>query len=203
MPRKLTLLLLLAVTAASAFASAPAAASEAVAGASAFASPPAADSGLVAPPAICPDVKLDAPTAVQEQAMLCMTNYARGQVEEPQLEEAAALEESAREKSRDIIRCDNFSHYACGREFSFWIRQTGYLASECWRVGENLAWGTGEYGTVRSIFRAWMRSTEHRENIFGNYTQIGIDLKTGSLAGQSGTHVWTQHFGSHCEAPPA
>jgi uncharacterized protein YkwD len=43
-----------------------------------------------------------------------------------------------------------------------------------------------------------MASTEHRENILGDYTQIGIDLATGTLAGSSGTQVWTQHFGSHC-----
>ena len=82
------------------------------------------------------------------------------------------------------------------------MRADGYLSSQCWRAGENLAWGAEQLGSVRSIFRAWMRSPEHRENILGEFTQIGIDLRTGTLEGLAGTHVWTQHFGSHCEAAP-
>jgi uncharacterized protein YkwD len=70
-------------------------------------------------------------------------------------------------------------------------------------VGEDLAWGTGAFGTVRAIFRAWMRSPDHRRNILGDYSQMGINLLTGNLEGQIGTQVWTAHFGSHCEDPPA
>lgn len=161
---------------------------------------PLAAAGLVAPPATCPGQSSErASAAAQEEAMLCMTNFARRQVGEGALEDAAPLQESASDKVRDIIACDSFSHYACGREFSYWIRETGYMSAQCWRVGENLAWGTDEYGTVRSIFRAWMRSPEHRANILGAYSQVGIDLRTGDLSGRPGTRVWAQHFGSHCE----
>lgn len=165
-------------------------------GFAAFAS--AATAGLVAPASACPQSKLDAPLEAQEQAMLCLTNYARAQAGLTQLEPAAQLEESAADKSADILQCDSFSHSACGREFTYWIRATGYLSAECWHAGENLAWGAGEYGTVSSIFRAWLRSPEHRENLLGNYTQIGIDLRVGKLEGSRGVHVWTQHFGLHC-----
>jgi uncharacterized protein YkwD len=159
----------------------------------------ASAAGLVAPTAVCPDQeRLDAPAAVQEQAMLCMANYARQQSGEGALEEAAPLVESARDKARDILACDSFSHTACGREFSYWMRETGYMSVECWRVGENLAWGAGEYGSVRSIFRAWMRSPDHRENILADFDQTGIDLHTGTLGDSAGTHVWAQHFGSRC-----
>ncbi len=164
----------------------------------------AAGPRLIALASVCPNQSgLTAPPQVQEQAMLCMTNFARVQYGEAPLEGSETLEESARDKSLDILRCDSFSHYACGREFTYWMRATGYLSTQCWRAGENLAWGTQEYGSVGSIFRAWMRSTEHRENILGNFEQIGINLETGSLEGSSGTHVWTQHFGSHCEAAAA
>lgn len=179
MVRKLALL---ALTAAALFASSASAASAA---------------GLMAPSSVCPPTKLSASTEAQEQAMLCLTNYARAQYGEGQLEEAGELEESAAEKAEDIFRCDSFSHFACGREFSYWIRATGYM-SGCWRVGENLAWGTGEYGSVSSIFRAWLRSPEHRANILGDYAQIGISLDTGSLEGHERTRVWAQYFGLHC-----
>jgi uncharacterized protein YkwD len=158
----------------------------------------AATASLVAPASVCPQSKLDAAAEAQEQAMLCLTNYARVQAGATQLEPTAELEESAADKAGDILRCDSFSHYACGREFTYWMRETGYLSAECWRAGENLAWGAGEYGTVTSIFRAWLRSPEHRANLLGEYTQIGINLKIGRLEGTRGVHVWTQHFGLHC-----
>jgi uncharacterized protein YkwD len=162
----------------------------------------ASAAGLAASPSACPgQIRLDAPAAVQEEAMLCMTNYARTHAGLAELALSAPLSESAADKSRDILDCNSFSHYACGREFTYWMRATGYLSSPCWRAGENLAWGDGEYGSVGSIFRAWMRSPDHRANILGDFSQIGIDLQTGELGGQSGTDVWTQHFGSQCEVP--
>jgi len=155
--------------------------------------------GLIAPPSTCPgQTKLDAAVAAQERAMLCMANFARGELGLGALTANSELEASAREKARDIFRCDSFSHYACGREFAYWIRASGYIATECWRAGENLAFGSGAFGSVRSIFRAWMRSPEHRENILGDYAETGIDLASGTLEGFAGTRVWTQHFGLHC-----
>lgn len=149
----------------------------------------------------CPTaVSLGAAAGIQEQAMLCLTNAARAKAGEAALEPAADLTTSAEEKADDLLACDEFSHYACDREFTYWIREAGYLSADCWRVGENLAWGTGEYGSVNAIFRAWMRSPEHRRNILGDYRQTGIDLEVGMLGGLVGAHVWTQHFGSHCEA---
>ncbi len=131
--------------------------------------------------------------------MLCLTNYARAQAGETALEPAVALQDSAAEKAEDIINCDSFSHFACGREFNYWIRASGYLSTDCWHVGENLAWGTGSFGTVSSIFRAWLRSTEHRENLLdARFTQVGIDLRVGSLEGERGAHIWAQAFGAHC-----
>jgi uncharacterized protein YkwD len=159
----------------------------------------AAGGGLIAPASVCPGQgTLDAPTATQKSAMLCMTDFARAQAGLAELATAEELEQSAEDKGGDILRCDSFSHFACGREFTYWMRQTGYISSQCWRVGENLAWGTDGYGTVRSIFRAWMNSPGHRENILGDFTQVGISLRVGALEGQSGTHVWAQHFGSRC-----
>jgi uncharacterized protein YkwD len=158
-------------------------------------------SPLIAPPAVCPgQSSLEASAATQEQAMRCMTDFARGQAGLTGLADAAALDASAHDKTEDILHCDSFSHFACGREFTYWMQETGYLAVPCWRVGENLAWGDGEEGTVRAIFRAWMRSPGHRHNILGSYSQLGLSVEVGTLGGRAGTHVWTQHFGSHCDA---
>jgi uncharacterized protein YkwD len=159
-------------------------------------------SALVAPPSACPNqTDLGDASGVQEQAMRCMTNFARDHDGLGQFGNATSLDRSAVGKSDDILRCDSFSHYACGRQFTFWMQRSGYLAARCWRAGENIAWGTGNYATVRSIFVAWLHSPEHRANLLGRYSQVGIALSVGTLEGHRDAHVWTQDFGSHCGAP--
>jgi uncharacterized protein YkwD len=153
-------------------------------------------------PGKCPTgMRLDAPLTAQEQAMDCLVEEAREKWGLSPLADSPPLRDSAIGKGWDLVRCNEFSHTACGREFSYWIGQSGYLSSACWRVGENLAWGVDGQGTVASIFRAWMRSPTHRENILGNFDETGIELRVGELGGLAGVHVWVQHFGSHCGAP--
>jgi uncharacterized protein YkwD len=172
----------------------------AVSSESAAAARTATASSLIAPAASCPDQSsLTSPAVEQEQAMLCMTNFARVSAGLSELGAVAELDLSAADKAKDVLRCNEFSHFACGREFTYWIRAAGYIGGGCWHAGENLAWGAGEYGSVRSIFRAWMSSPAHRQNILGDYSQVGIGLVAGNLEGNSGAHVWASHFGSHCE----
>ncbi len=161
-------------------------------------------SALIAPTSVCANqTDLGDSVAVQEQAMRCMTNYARTHSGLGQLGNAAGLDRSASDKNHDIIRCDEFSHYACGRNFTYWMQRSGYLAARCWRAGENIAWGTSDLATVRSIFTAWVHSPEHLANLLGRYSQIGIALSVGNLQGHHKAHVWTQDFGSHCGAAPS
>jgi Cysteine-rich secretory protein family len=156
-------------------------------------------STLVAPPSACPNqTDLRDPAVVQERAMHCMTDFARAHDGLGALANAADLDRSAQKKSTDIVRCDSFSHEACGRQFTYWMQRSGYLAARCWRAGENIAWGTGNLASVRSIFVAWLHSPEHRANLLGRYSSIGIALRIGNLEGHRGAHVWTQDFGSHC-----
>jgi uncharacterized protein YkwD len=136
-----------------------------------------------------------APAAVQELAMLCLVNAARQQRGLDPLAAPASLARAAARKSADILRCDEFSHEACGREFTYWIERAGYRGC---REGENIAYGGGRYATASSIFRRWMRSSGHRRNILGPYVDIGIGLRVGELDGYGGAHVWTQEFGTPC-----
>lgn len=129
----------------------------------------------------------------QERVMLCLVNHARSNRGLPPLAASKALTKAADHKSRDILRCDQFSHEACDREFTFWMTRFGY---EGCSEGENIAWGNGGLGTPAAIFKAWMRSPGHRENILGPYEDIGIGLHSGKLGGYGGAHVWTQEFGS-------
>jgi uncharacterized protein YkwD len=163
------------------------------------AAPAASLSALVAPAGACPGTgDADAPSGEQGAAMLCMTNFARRQAGLGELDDAGPLDRSAWHKSGDILRCDSFSHEACGRTFTYWMERVGYLPASCWRAAENIAWGEGAHGTVRSIFSAWIHSPGHRENILGPYRQIGIGLRVGGFQGQGDAQVWTQEFGIHC-----
>jgi uncharacterized protein YkwD len=154
---------------------------------------------LIAPLEACPgQTDLAAPAAAQERAMHCLSNFARQQAGVGSLGDADSLDRSAIDKSEDILRCDSFSHYACGRNFTYWMERVGYVPARCWRAGENIAWGTGKLASPRAVFRAWIHSPEHRANILGRYSQIGIGMVVGGLRGRQDVHVWTQHFGSHC-----
>lgn len=153
---------------------------------------------LIAPSSICPgQTKVAAAAAEQERTMLCMTNYARDRSKLAPIVTARSLSKAAEHKAADLIACDEFSHEACGREFTYWMAHFGYLGSGCWGAAENIAWGTGTVGSVGAIFRAWMHSAGHRENILGAYAQIGIGLRIGELEGHPGAHVWVQEFGTH------
>jgi uncharacterized protein YkwD len=141
----------------------------------------------------------NAPVAVQEAAMQCMVNFARQQAGLPRLTDTRKLDGSSANKAGDILRCNQFSHEACGRDFLYWFRRAGYVGGSCWWAGENLAWGTGSLGTVRSITKAWLRSPGHRANLLGSqYDQFGISLRIGGLSGRPDAHVWVNHFGRHC-----
>ena len=130
---------------------------------------------------------------VQERVMLCLVNHARSARGLAPLVASKDLSKAADHKSRDILRCNEFSHEACGREFTYWMAHFGYDGCS---EGENIAWGSGGLGTPSSIFKAWMRSQGHRENILGPYEDTGIGLQSGKLEGYGGAHVWTQEFGS-------
>jgi uncharacterized protein YkwD len=158
----------------------------------AAATAPARGGGSSACPTGAP---LDAPAAQQEEAMLCLVNAARRGQGLPELAAAEARDRAADRKSADILRCDEFSHEACGREFAYWIERFGFHGCAS---AENIAWGGGGLGGVRSIFRLWMHSSGHRANILGPYEEIGIGLRVGSLEGNRGAHVWTQDFGAGC-----
>ena len=63
-----------------------------------------------------------------------------------------------------MVRKRYFSHTSrSGNDMGDRIRSQGYLSgARSWMIGENLAWGSGERSTPRSIVRAWMNSPGHR-----------------------------------------
>ena len=194
---KRTSILLLTVAVALVFSATASARGVHTARSSTSAIPPTFSPAEVAPEAVCANQTTPGLSAEEQAAVvLCMTNYARGMNGLAPLKQNVQLGRAAAQKSIDILGCNEFSHYACGRNFYFWAQKFGYMKG-CWKVAENIAWGTGSYATVRSIVTRWLESTEHHENILGPYKEIGIGLRVGELEGYEGAAVWTQDFGSH------
>lgn len=154
---------------------------------------------LLAPTSVCSNqMNLAASVAAQEQAMLCMHNYVRSKKRLPALATRSLLQDSSNLKSLDILRCADFSHQACGRETFYHTKRVGY-AQGCWGAGENIAWGSGTRGSARSIMRAWLYSTPHRDNIFrSRFRDKGVGLVKGRFAGYSSAQVWTTQLGYRC-----
>jgi len=144
--------------------------------------------------AACPGQNdAEAAATVQERAVLCLVNQARTSRGLAALASSPSLAKAAARKSGDILRCDEFSHEACGRDFTYWFDQVGYHGC---REGENIAYASGTYATPRTIFKLWMGSSGHRENILGDYGDVGIGMRVGTLGNVRDAHVWTQEFGS-------
>ena len=128
--------------------------------------------------------------------MLCLVSETRERYGLPPLAQSIPLDESAVAKSGDLLRCNEFSHTACGREFTFWIRESGYMSAECWRVGENLAWGTGELSTPQAIMNAWMNSAGHKANILKKaYREVGVGIRLGVPSDEGVGATITADFG--------
>ncbi len=155
---------------------------------------------LLAPSANCADqTNLSFSTSDQERVMRCMHNYARARVGRAALRGNALLTSSSDAKSADILRCQEFSHTACGRSSLYHVHRVGYTSAGCWGAGENISWGSGGYATVRSRMSGWLHSDGHRNTILSSrYRDLGLGLRKGTLNGSRGAHVWTAHFGYRC-----
>ena len=104
--------------------------------------------------------------------------------------------------SRDMARKGYFEHDSAGGT-AFWRRIERFYPSRgfrSWTVGENLLWGTDQYGAAFAV-REWMNSPPHRENILSrDWREIGIGAvfvasAPGEYRGRSVTIV-TADFGS-------
>ena len=102
------------------------------------------------------------------------------------------------------VSCGVFSHEPCGRPFDTVFASFTRSAS-AFQIGENIAWGTGTFGTPRSIMNAWLHSAGHRENILtASFTELGVGyLSNQAFLGYVGAVLWSQQFGARTLAATA
>jgi uncharacterized protein YkwD len=158
---------------------------------------------LLAPSGTCgaaaDQLDLDASTA--QAVMQCLTNYARGQAGLAPLALTAALNGAGQAKLAADLSCAEFSHTPCGQPFSSVF--AAYLSgATSYQIGENIAWGTGSFGTPRQTMNGWLHSTAHRENILvPAYTELGVGYAPNqTFQGYNGATLWSQEFGVRAPA---
>ena len=153
---------------------------------------------LLAPPGTCAgDTSLDLDSAAARSAMLCLVNYARARSGLAPLRLLESLNLAGQAKLEADLSCDEFSHNPCGRSLKSVFAR--YLAgSASYRIGENLAWGTGDEGTPRQTLSNWLRSPEHRANLLTpQFRDLGVGyLPDRSFQGLQGATLWSQEFGT-------
>ena len=97
----------------------------------------------------------------------------------------------AREHSADMLRRGYFEHDSPTETFDKRIRR--FLDSPL--VGEDIAWGTGSYGTPAGIVSLWMHSAPHRRIILmPSLHRVGLGIATGSFQGAPGAMMATADF---------
>jgi uncharacterized protein YkwD len=135
-----------------------------------------------------------------EQATRCLVNAARRRRGRRPLRRNRRLSLAATRHARDMALNNYFSHDSRdGSSFLDRIRRVHYLPHYgAWSAGENLAWGSGDYATPKSIVRSWMHSPGHRANILdSSYREIGIGVVFGApVGGVSNAATYASEFGA-------
>jgi uncharacterized protein YkwD len=173
----------------------------ALVGVLAFAQPAAADyRRFLAPESVCPhQSEVGARPEVKVRAMRCLLNQARAERGLPRLARHRKLDRAGGLKLRDNIRCDEFSHTACGKPFLSVFRRAEYVtrSTRGYTVGENLAWGQGQLGTPRRMVLAWLRSEGHRHNLFSRaWREMGVAYRLDpEFTGHERVALWANSFG--------
>jgi uncharacterized protein YkwD len=132
------------------------------------------------------------------KATVCLVNQQRSKRRLRRVRLNGRLSRAAARHAKDMVRRDYFSHTSpSGSTFLQRIKVTGYVQrARAWSVGENLAWGSGDRSTPRSIVRAWMNSPGHRANILnGRFREVGIAIVRGAPNGGPGA-TYVNTFGS-------
>jgi uncharacterized protein YkwD len=116
------------------------------------------------------------------KATLCLVNKERTRRDRQPVTRHRSLTKVASSYARQMVDNKFFDHVTPrGTTLTQRVRTTSYLEGlRRWRIGENLAWGTGTLGSPAQTVRAWMRSPGHRRNMLDRrFREIGIGVAVG------------------------
>lgn len=102
-----------------------------------------------------------------------------------------ALTSAARAHSLDMIARNYFEHDGPGSRFT--DRLANYTPASC--IAENIAWGTGSFGTGPGVVTAWRNSAGHRHVMLLPWVHtVGVGVRVGTFLGAPGASVATADF---------
>ncbi len=146
---------------------------------------------LLAVPALGQAATKASKRAAGEQQVLVLLNDIRQQHGLTPFTANLQLRSAARFHSADMLQKGYFDHNSPNQAWDARVR--GYLNAPL--IGEDLAWGTGSYGTPEGIVSQWMHSSAHRAVILtAGLHRIGIGIATGTFDGSPGAAMATADF---------
>jgi uncharacterized protein YkwD len=126
-----------------------------------------------------------------EQQVLGLLNVIRAQNGLTPFTASTELRDAARSHSDDMIAHNYFDHDSPNEAWD--ARVSRYLKSSL--IGEDIAWGTGSYGTPAGIVSQWMHSAPHRHIILmAGMHRVGLGIATGKFDGTPGAVMATADF---------
>jgi uncharacterized protein YkwD len=129
--------------------------------------------------------------AASEQQVLVLLNQIRQQHTLSSLTLSTPLRNAARAHSADMLQNTYFDHDSPDESWD--ARISRYLQSSM--IGEDIAWGTGSYGSPAGIVSQWMHSPPHRRIILtAGLHRIGLGIATGTFDGAPGATMATADF---------
>ncbi len=134
------------------------------------------------------------------KAILCLVNRERHARNLPKLDRDRKLQRASQNHNDYMQNHRCFSHQCSGEpSLTGRLQRVGWLTGglNAWTYGENIAWGSGRYGTPRSLVKAWMNSSGHRANILSSrFDEIGVGYSKGTISKKSANGaVVTTDFG--------
>lgn len=134
--------------------------------------------------------------ATLARAVTCEINRVRAQHGLRRVRGNDRLGTAAQRYAEEMARRNFFSHVSPGGATMVdRLRRVGYVRSDmAWSIGECLGWGTSSLATPAAMVRAWMHSAEHRAILLtGAYRSVGVGVAGGvpvhGVRGSGATYV--------------
>ena len=142
-------------------------------------------------PAVGQAATKKASRAGSEQQVLMLLNEIRRQHGLSNFTANTQLHAAARFHSADMLERGYFEHDSPNEAWD--VRVGRYIKSSM--VGEDLAWGTGSFGTPEGIVSQWMHSSTHRAIILtAGLHRVGVGFANGTFDGSAGAVIATADF---------
>lgn len=156
------------------------------------------DTGKLPSP-IRPPFVLAYATDMSRGGLLSSTNAARAAQGLGSLAADGQLNNSAQAKAQDMLNKDYWAHVSPdGTEPWYFFTQAGYSYS---RASENLAYG---FMSSQAVIDGWMNSASHRDNMLGQYNDVGFGIVNIPNYQSSGEQTLVvAHYGVRSASAPA